>query len=253
MATATPPLPPRRVDLSRRSVLPELMDDPEVPTAEMARALDELEVINRWLGGHAASRAGLRRLLPARPSDLSVLDVGCGGGEGLRGLVAAARRLGHRCRGTGIDRSSAVIACARSRAASERLGEDVRFEVADLFDLEDRSHDVVHAALLLHHLDGDDAPRALEKLVRVARRGVVINDLHRHAFAYHSIGLLTRALSRSRLVRHDASLSVARAFRRRDWREMERSASGVRLRVSWRWAFRWVVTASRRERGGPGR
>ena len=45
--------------------------------------------------------------------------------------------------------------------------------------LADDAVDVVHASLLLHHLDPRDAVIALREMRRVAREAVVVNDLRR--------------------------------------------------------------------------
>jgi hypothetical protein len=74
-----------------------------------------------------------------------------------------------------------------------------------------------------------------------ARVAVVINDLHRHALAYHSIRWLTRLFGGSYLVQNDAPLSVARAFRRADWERMLADAGIRRYELRWCWAFRWQV------------
>ncbi|HLU48509.1 MAG TPA: hypothetical protein VK116_10505, partial [Planctomycetota bacterium] len=41
---------------------------------------------------------------------------------------------------------------------------------------------------------------------------------------------------------NDGALSVLRAFTRRDWTDLARSAGLPRPHVRWRWAFRWEVT-----------
>ena len=82
----------------------------------------------------------------------------------------------------------------------------------------------------------------LREMRRVSRRGVVVNDLHRHPLAWVAIRTLTRLCSRSGLIRHDAPLSVRRGFRRAELTSLARAA-GVPCEVQWRWAFRWVLTA----------
>ena len=49
-------------------------------------------------------------------------------------------------------------------------------------------------------------------------RGWLVNDLHRHGFAYSGYPLLARLLGVHRIVREDGRLSIARAFRPGDWR-----------------------------------
>jgi hypothetical protein len=75
------------------------------------------------------------------------------------------------------------------------------------------------------------------------RLGFFINDLHRHPLAYHSIRLLTRTFSKSYLVKNDAPLSVRRGFRRGEWQRLLHDAGITGYTCSWRWAFRWLITA----------
>ena len=77
------------------------------------------------------------------------------------------------------------------------------------------------------------------------RIAVVINDLHRHPLAYYGIRWLTRLLRGSYLVQHDAPLSVARAFTRRDWQRLLAAAGITHYALRWRWAFRWQVVVVR--------
>ena len=72
--------------------------------------------------------------------------------------------------------------------------------------------------------------------------GFFINDLHRHFLAYHSIRLLTRAFSKSRLVKNDAPISVTRGFSRIDWSNILAAAGLEDYELRWKWAFRWLLT-----------
>ena len=223
--------------LATRSHQPELMDAPDIPAEELWRTLDELALINRWLGGYRPSIAGLRKLLPAGCSRFRLLDVGCGGGDVAKRVHAWATRNRLDARILGIDLQPAAVAYARRQSAD--LG-GLEFSEQDLFELPDEpTFDVVHAALVLHHFDAASLPRALRKMFGLARWGVVVNDLHRHPIAYHSIALLTRLLSRSRLIRNDAPLSVKRAFRRGELLELGAEAGLPPASIRWHWAFRW--------------
>jgi SAM-dependent methyltransferase len=213
----------------------EFMDDLATSVVDVDRALGELSIINRWLGGDRVSRVGIRRILRLVPADrpVSVLDVGAGGSD----LARALAPLGRRFEVTALDLNPLAGAYARKR------GRQITFVVgsAHALPFEERSFDIAHASLFLHHCTDDEARTLLENLSRVARYGIVINDLHRHAFAYGAISLLTALLSRSRLVRHDAPVSVLRGFRREELAarvpEDLRSAGAL----SWHWAFRWCL------------
>ncbi len=213
------------------------MDDLALEESVLIRGLDELAAVNRWLGGYGPSIAGVRRLLPAGAHRLSLLDVGTGGGDVACRLQrwAAHRDLEMRIRG--IDLSPAIIEHARSRCGGL---EDFELEVADLMDLPaDELFDVVHCALVLHHFEGDSAAAVLARMFALARRGVVVNDLHRHPVAYFAIKLLTRTFSNNPMIRHDGPLSVLRAFQRQDLKRLASAAGLPEPEVRWHWGFRW--------------
>ena len=164
-------------DYSARLAADELMDDPAIPAHDLREALFQLERINRWLGGHAGSLAGIARPRPRDRRNFTVLDVGTGGGDFPRRLSRWAAQHGFRIQVTGIDLSPTTVDFARARSEA---WPDVDYEVADLFDMpEETRFDIVHAALALHHFNGEAATRALRKMFSISRWGVVVNDLHR--------------------------------------------------------------------------
>lgn len=214
------------------------MDDPTIGADEMRSTLGELATINRLLGGYAPSLEGVAALVPETARELTLLDVGCGGGDTCRRLADWAAARGLTMRILGIDLlSSAVEYAADSSPGYDR----VDYRVADLLQLDGEGFDIVHAALVLHHFDDAAAHDALAKMLALARWGVVVNDLHRHPLAYHSIRLLTRCLSRNRLIRHDGPVSVLRGFRRPDLERLAEATDAPTPEIRWRWAFRWQM------------
>lgn len=83
----------------------------------------------------------------------------------------------------------------------------------------------------------------LRQACQKAKRAVILNDLHRHFLASLSFNLVAPILFPNRLIQHDGSLSIRRAFTRQDWwRYLE--AAGINKNacsVTWYWAFRWIV------------
>ncbi len=75
----------------------------------------------------------------------------------------------------------------------------------------DGAFDVVTCSLALHHFEPPAARALLRELRRVARLTPVVCDLRRSALAYAATWLWSRG-SRNRLTRHDAPLSVRRAY-----------------------------------------
>lgn len=232
-------------DYSTRAALTELMDDRSIDEGELRATLGELDDINRKLGGYGPSRSGVAKLLPRDCSHFSLLDVGTGGGDFARDLRHWATRKGKHVRIHAIDISPTILDIARQRDRADARSstqESIQYEVADLLGLpDDQRFDIVHAALLLHHFNGPSARTALAKMLALSRWGVVINDLHRHPLAYHSIQWLTRWRWRNRLIRHDAPVSVLRAFRRKELADMAGSLGSGRIDIRWCWAFRWQL------------
>jgi SAM-dependent methyltransferase len=120
-------------------------------------------------------------LLPHLRPGLSVLDVGCGPGT----ITVDLARIVAPGQVVGLDASEEVVAQARALGAESETA-NVRFEVGDIFALEDddASIDVVHAHQVLQHLV--DPVAALVELRRVLRPGGVLaaRDSDYGAFAW---------------------------------------------------------------------
>lgn len=234
------------VDFSTRTEGKEWMDDPTMDGEDLYRALRNLRWINRLLGGYRASFSVLGPLLRRRPA-LEILDVGTGLGDYLAPLVTTGCCHKTRVRATGIDLNPRTVGYGRAwldRTLPPSLRPQAQIEVADALRLpyEDDSFDVAHAALFLHHFHGREAEQLLREMDRVSRRGIVVNDLHRHPLAYAGIWLLTRLLPVSPMVRHDGPLSVRRGFRRHELMSLFDSAGLESPLVRWHWPFRWTCS-----------
>ncbi len=103
--------------------------------------------------------------------------------------------------------------------------------------------DVVISSLFTHHLPDDILVGFLRWMSETAAEGWFVNDLHRHPLPYHTVRLAARWLPVNRMVRHDAPLSVARAFTRADWQRIIARAGldGAGVCVEWRFPFRFGV------------
>jgi ubiquinone/menaquinone biosynthesis C-methylase UbiE len=102
--------------------------------------------------------------------------------------------------------------------------------------LGDGEVDVAHASLLLHHFDPDDAIAALREMRRVARLGVVVNDLRRGLVPFALTAAAVMALSRGTYTRHDGVLSARRAY---TVAELDTLAAKAGMSIRWRTARFW--------------
>ncbi|CAN5500238.1 hypothetical protein BH24CHL9_BH24CHL9_15990 [soil metagenome] len=188
--------------------------DGELDAAVLAGNLRDLARINRWLGGVELSRRAIGALAigPRRDSrtTLTVLDVGAGGADIPAALLTGRR--GNRMTITATDARPEIVAQAHAMHGGIP---GLAHQVADGTQLPwpNEAFDVAHISLVLHHLEPEAAEAMLAELGRVARLGVVVNDLDRSRHGWLGAWLLLHATTRNPYTRHDGPLSVRRAYR----------------------------------------
>ena len=116
----------------------------------------------------------------------------------------------------------------------------LRYTAADARALPfaDCSFDVALCSLSLHHMRPGDAVRMLAELRRVARLGLVVNDLVRCWHGLVGAWLFGNVLSRNPLTRHDAPLSFRRAYTVTEMQALAREAGLDEVRFRGFFGFR---------------
>ena len=202
----------------------ELLDGPLEDRSALRASLRDLGRVNRWLGGAALSRSALIRLATGthygrrirrhdrRQSPLRLLDVGTGGADIPASLLEWAERHGIGLEVEAIDSRPEIVQAALEQNAG-RPGLAVYVADATALPYSDGAFEVAHTSLMAHHLEPDELVRCLAELRRVSRLGVIVNDLDRNRVAWFGAWLLSHLFTRSRLTRHDAAVSVRRAYR----------------------------------------
>jgi len=206
-------------DLKSRHLVPELMDDPNLPAADHQLALDGLRRINRFSGTVSSLCSTILEL--AKPVNASpgpppwvLLDIGCANGENLIALYRQlAKHMSIRC--VGWDISPFAIQSAKELALFSGLSEDqVRFEVVDALGQIDPAPqaDIVINSLFMHHFEESAVVNLLSRSAQLARVAVVADDLNRTQLGWFLAKIGCWLLSRSRVVRFDGPQSVRAAF-----------------------------------------
>ena len=234
------------INLTRRSYQKELMDRDDIPFADMAQTLKELNIINTRLGGHAITLQGLKSIRSSATGDLTrplvICEIGCGGGDNLYVISKYCTKAGIPARFIGIDMNKECIAFAKQQYPQlpcEWICSD--YAKAELTE----KPDIIFSSLFCHHFTDEQLISMLQWLKANSRTGFFINDLQRHWLAYYLIKYITRFFSKSYLVRNDACISVSRGFHKKEWRDLFLQSIGAENEqpsISWKWAFRFLVT-----------
>lgn len=232
-------------DLMRRSSAGEWMDDKEVSFADFDDCFSQLELINRYTFAYRPTLqwlSGIVRHLPLQ-HPLTILDVGCGGGDMLRQIRHWAEKENRLVDLIGVDINPFSKLSADRRM---RTGAPIRITTADLFSFRPaNSADIIISSLFTHHLDDEALQHFIRWMEMHAKRGWLISDLHRHPIPYYFIKCVTHCLPGvSPLIRHDAPVSVARAFTKADW-TIHLAAAGLAqsdCSITWHMPFRYLIT-----------
>lgn len=204
--------------MPREVQLTELMDDPRVDPAALAVSLRFIRGVNRYLGGTRAILTHLKRWSQhwAAEEPITILDIATGSADIPLAITRWAARTGHNLSVLALDLHPTTLALARDwvAAQSPRTPQPIRFLRGDALalPLADRSVDYAISSMFFHHLTDEQALAALKEMLRVARRGIIVNDLLRTRFARFGIALLT--LRADPIDKHDARVSVCKAWTR---------------------------------------
>jgi len=232
------------MNLSKRSYQSELLDNTDIPYEDIRRNMEELNLINTYLGGHRITVSGVKALAKKRTS-LHVCEIGCGGGDNLAAIVQWANNKKIKIRITGIDINPQCIEVAMKRSDIGQLGHWIvsNYEYVILND----KPDIIFSSLFCHHFTEEQLMGQFSWMKHHSTIGFFINDLHRHRIAYYAIKLLVKCFSKSYLVKHDAPISVTRGFKKNELQTLfERNA--IEATISWQWAFRFLVVCRNLDR-----
>lgn len=204
--------------MDRLTGVSELLDGALDDPAALDGNLRDLARINRLTGGTRLSA----RAIDALGVVTTILDVGTGGADIPMTLLARARAAGRPLAIAATDSRPEILEAARRARRAIDRAKGLELAVADgrRLPYPDRSFDVAHASMVTHHLEPDEVVAFLRELHRVARRGIVVNDLVRGRHFWLGGWLIVHAIGTSPYTRHDGPLSVRRAYSRTELRAM---------------------------------
>ncbi len=221
--------PPPRIERA------ELIDSHEPSDKDFAESFADIARVNELLGGARAVQSALRPLiarLSLRPyaSDgpVQILDIATGSADIPRALIREARggKLSNRTLAiTATDHHPKVLALAQ-RLTPVAEWPEITIAPADAFQLPypNGAFDFALCSLAFHHFGPTDCITALREMNRVTTHGFIVNDLIRDHLARALAWTIMRVARANRLSKHDAPVSVMRAYTLPEYRKMGREA-----------------------------
>jgi ubiquinone/menaquinone biosynthesis C-methylase UbiE len=217
----------------KRTVVPELLDTDAGTPAEVADSLADLRSFNRYFGGISTMTSMLRKVAArSQKKEISFLDVAGASGDVAEGSRQILGKDGITLRPILLDR------------ASSHLGPGFAAVSGDAFQLPfgNSSIDCVGCSLFAHHLEPEQITQFASEALRVARYAVLINDIRRNpmhlAFVYAAVPFV-----RSRLTRHDAPVSIRRAYTIQEMTAFLKKTAAARVEISSHYLFRMAAIA----------
>lgn len=195
------------MDKLSRSLQQELCDKGMPANICRAQAM-HLHYLNIYTGNFWIIKKLLSPVL-VKKSSVKILDVGTGIADLPRYLSDRLSNLGIKVHIVGIDTNPQIIAMAEEYA---RKYPNIELHSRALKDLDGQEYDIATLSQVLHHLEPTEVVEMLKQLKTRVKQVIVISDLIRSRASYWFVKVLAYATAQNPVTRHDAPLSVLRAY-----------------------------------------
>jgi hypothetical protein len=107
----------------------------------------------------------------------------------------------------------------------------------------------VISSLFLHHFTAIALIQALPKWARLARQSLIMTDLVRHPVPYWFMKATSPVFAHSAITRHDAAVSIRRAYRPHELQRIAEEAGLAQARVYTCFPYRMVLVIDHADPG----
>lgn len=228
------------VNLSKRSNQPELMDSFDEPVTSLKAVFQDINRVNKLLGGNAITINAVQKLINENPKEsYSIVDMGCGDGNMLRAIATYFRKNKIKGHFIGIDLNKNALEIAQE--TSHNFPE-IKYSYQDILEINEKDFqcDILINTLTMHHFTDEQVVIFLKKFTQLASYGVVINDLQRSSLAYYLFHLFSSIFIKTKIAKIDGLISIRRGFIKKELLAYAEKLPNVYHKIAWKWAFRYV-------------
>ncbi|HEX9867402.1 MAG TPA: methyltransferase domain-containing protein [Candidatus Tectomicrobia bacterium] len=209
----------------------EWLDHGHGTPEDIDQSLADLSCINRWLGGMRGLAPHLYpRVRACRTAPVQVLDLGAGGCTIPAAVARWARQESMPLHIVALDLHQTHLQWARKHVLE---WPEIAFVQGDVLALPfaEGCVDFVISSLFLHHFTADTLIQMLPIWACLARRSLIMMDLVRHPLPYWFMKATSPVFARSSITRHDAAVSIRRAYRPQELQGIAVAAGFKQARV----------------------
>lgn len=199
-----------------RSLEQEKLDNLHLHGESLNKALKSLAWVNKWLGNHNAVIRSLLSIHKRTNEPVSIIDLGCGGGDTILALAKQLRKNKIAFFITGIDGNKNSLQFAQTSCAGFN---EIKFMQADILsdDFEISPCDILISSHFMYHFTEDGFLRFLNKYLPFVSTGIICSELERSRFAIFVFSFTRFILPISRMAKQDGLLALKRSFTKKEW------------------------------------
>lgn len=219
----------------------EWLDEGRDTSEAISQSLADLGRITRWLGGMRGLASYLYpRIRGCQTDCVQVLDLGAGGCTIPKAIAHWARQAAISVRIYALDLRHAHLRWAQTRL---QTWPEITFLQGDVraLPLAEGSVDFVISSLFLHHFTAPELIQVLPQWARLARQSLIMTDLVRHPTPYWFMKATSPLFARSFITRHDAAVSIRRAYRPHELQSIAAEAGLPQARVHPCFPYRMIL------------
>jgi hypothetical protein len=221
-----------------REVVPEIIDDFNWKGKELDQNLEEIEWINKYLGGtHTSAYPVLSYIQKNLGKDIMVAEM-------IQQACKGVKKIGL----TGVDANPNILGFAQTHFKDD----PIHWVQADIMTEPEKipTAHIYMLNLFLHHFHTNEIEKILGHLLQKNPELIVVNDLHRSRMAYALFTLLCKIKTTSPVTFHDGRLSILKGFNRKEMVNMVENMNGYSYQLHWKWAFRWQLLIHKTNKTG---
>jgi 2-polyprenyl-3-methyl-5-hydroxy-6-metoxy-1,4-benzoquinol methylase len=194
----------------------EKLDNLSLNGEPLYKALQSLEWINRWFGNHRSVVNAIIGIYKKDKQLLSIVDLGCGGGDLILAVAKALQKNKIQFIITGIDGNANTLEYAQKKCAGFP---EINFLQADILSNEIRIQpcDIMISSHFMYHFTGDGLIKFLKINLPSISTAVVFSELKRNRFAMQLFKFSSFLLPLSKLAKEDGLLAIKRSFTKKEW------------------------------------